>query len=249
LLVVAFLVPAASSQEATTGDPELDAAAELLRNQDIEGLMALVAMTPLGCAATSEIGGPPTCVPGSSTGTEVGTFFVGQCESGYLTTEEAVRQTLVDALGGEESSIYAVVETQSSTPEDDGYWIVVTESEAPSASAHATVWHFDREVNLVGLLLGCTSTDAATRVAELFPSGEFLFGPADSGGSPQSTPPSNLTPSVQSSPTQGRADVTAPDTGTGGSSSSMDWTSWAVGLALIAVAGLTVVLGLTRSRR
>lgn len=166
----------ASSQEPTTGNAQLDAASDYLRNHNIDGLMGMVEMTPLGCASTPEIGGPPTCVPGSE-GASVDTFAVGQCEGAYVTSLEAVRQTLVDALGSGDSSIYAVIETQASIPRDDGFWVVLNESAQPSGSEDATVWHFDREANLVGLLLGCTSRHAADRVEELFPQGRFLLGP------------------------------------------------------------------------
>jgi hypothetical protein len=173
---VGFLVTTRSLDDPKTGIAQLDAASDYLRSHAIDALMSIVQMTPLGCASTPEIGGPPTCIPGGE-GASVDTFAVGQCEGAHVTSLEAVRETLVDALGNGDSSIYAVVETQASIPRDDGYWIVVNESAQPSGSADATVWHFDRGANLVGLLLGCTSRHAADRVEEMFPQGRFLLGP------------------------------------------------------------------------
>jgi hypothetical protein len=148
-MLALLVVSAASSQETSTGNPDLDAAADYLRNHDIDALVGIVQMTPRGCVSREEIGAPPTCVPGTAEGTSVDTFLVGQCEVAYLTDSGAVRQLFVDAMGSGASSVYAVVETISLVPEDDGFWIVVTQGSEPSASAHSTVWHLNRSAKLV----------------------------------------------------------------------------------------------------
>jgi hypothetical protein len=160
-----------------TGMRSIDVTIDLLLRQDIDGLMATVQMTTLGCSSEQIIGSPPPCLPGEPDGTPVEAFPIGYCEGTWVTNVDQIRGAFGAAISRQPTvAVYAVLRGDGQDA-SNGFTVAVTEDVPSQPTAPVSFWHLDRDGRIDGLSNECGWYGAAQQIAGRFPTAQYLFGP------------------------------------------------------------------------
>jgi hypothetical protein len=163
-----------------TGIAAVDRLLSLIVQRDATGLASLSALIPQTCQTATEMSptGPISCVPalGQATPitaadnyfvTSVPAFAYAKCARTYLTTPSEVESVIQGTIGSDDHwSIYAIGHQSVISKNDDGYVVLVTPGEVPSATATVSMWYLDQDGRLISIVDDCNGVSAADTAAQ-----------------------------------------------------------------------------------